>query len=96
MTKQKSITDQIVEMQEDNQKLNAYEKLLDKAIQIRFGITPKAFKKLILKKDESFSDFETAIYEFFDLKTEEDKKEFISLICTESSKNYYSCKKAKQ
>ena len=95
MSKPKSIAEQITEIQEANQKLSAYEKLLDKAIQIRFGQTSKAIKKLLLKK-ESHSDFETTICKFFLLKTDEDKKEFISLMCTESSKNYYSCKKARQ
>lgn len=96
MSKQKSIAEQITEIQEANQKLSAYEKLLDKAIQIRFGQTSKAIKKLLLKKEESHSDFETTICKFFLLKTEEDKKEFISLMCTESSKNYYNCKRTRQ
>ena len=83
-------------MQQANEKLAAYEKLLDKAIQIRFEQTPKAIKTLLLKKEDSHSDFETTICNFFLLKTEEDKKEFISLMCTESSKNYYNCKRTRQ
>lgn len=95
MAKQKSITEQITEMQVSNQKLNEYEKLLDKAIQIRFGIASKAFKKLIKKIEESSSDFESIICTYFDLKTDTDKKEFLSIMCTNSSRNYYICEKNK-
>lgn len=96
MARQKSITDQIADMQAANEKLNEYEKLLDKAIQIRFGVDSKSIKKILKKNEESRSNFATIICNYFELNTATDLEEFLAIMCTESSKNYYSCQKARQ
>ena len=94
MSRQKSITEQIEEMQNANKLLNYYEKLFDKACQLNFGCSSKAIKKSLLNSEEPCSSFETKMRSFFGLKTDRDMKDFIRIMCTETTLNFYRNKLA--
>ena len=88
MSKQKSIAEQIEEMQEANKMLLDYEKLFDKACQINFNCSAKSIKKMLINSEEPCSNFETKMRSFFGLKTEADMAEFIAIMCTESNQGH--------
>lgn len=93
----KSITSQIEDMERQNEMLKSYRKLLDKAVLLEIGMTLKEVEKMRIEK-EKFSTpkitvFDNKIREFFDLKTEQDMKDFIHIICTDSSKKYFEKKR---
>lgn len=89
MSKKITITEQIAELQEENERLKELEKLFDKACQINFGYSAKNIRKMIEKSEDPCSNFETKMRAFFGLKTDKDLANFISLICTESCLKYY-------
>ena len=93
MAKQKTITEQIEEMQEANKKLADYEKIFDKLCQINFGISAKSIQKMTEEHTENCSDFEKKICNYFGLKTPTDKSKFLSIMCSDSSKNYFNSKR---
>ena len=95
MSKPKSLTEQIEEMQEANKALAEYEKLFDKACQINFSCSSKSIKKILINKEEPCSNFQTKICSFFNLETENDMAEFIAIMCTENSRNYFFSKREK-
>lgn len=89
MAKQKTIAEQIEEMQEANKKLSDYEKLFDKACQINFGHSSKTILKCLTNDEEPCSNFETKIRNLFGLKTEKDMADFVAIMCTEQNLNYF-------
>lgn len=93
MAKQKTITEQIEEMQEANKKLSDYEKIFDKLCQINFGISAKSIQKMTEEHSENCSDFEKKICNYFGLKTSADKNSFLSIMCSDSSKNFFNSKR---
>lgn len=93
MSKTKSIAEQIEEMQAANAKLSDYEKLFDKACQLNFNCNAKSIKKILLNNEEPCSNFETKVRSFFGLKTDVDMADFIAIMCTESSLNFFKNKR---
>lgn len=93
MSKTKSISEQIEEMQKANERLKEYEKLFDKACQINFGSSAKTVEKKMQNSMEPRTNFENKIRTFFGLKTEQDLKEFVRIMCTESTLNFYRKKR---
>ena len=93
MAKLKTITEQIEEMQEANKKLADYEKIFDKLCQINFGISAKSIQKMTEEHNENCSDFEKKICNYFCLKTSADKNSFLSIMCSDSSKNFFNSKR---
>ena len=89
MSKQKSITEQIEELQEANKMLSNYEKLFDKACQINFNCSSKSIKKILMNNEDPCSSFEAKMRSFFCLKTDADIANFIATMCTESTRNYF-------
>lgn len=85
----KSITEQIADLQSENERLKELQKIIDKAIKNEFGIDTKKIHKII----ENQNDFETKISSYFGLKTSADYDDFLSIFCTESSLNYYNTKR---
>lgn len=85
MAKQKTITEQIEEMQEANKKLSEYEKLFDKSCQIFFGCSAKSIQKLLVNEEEPCTNFESKMRSFFGLKTEKDIEDFVAVMCTEKN-----------
>lgn len=61
MAKQKTIAEQIEEMQEANKKLADYEKIFDKMCQINFKKSAKEIKKLIESGTENHPVSETKV-----------------------------------
>ena len=95
MSKQKSITEQIEELQASNKKLTDYEKLFDKACLLNFGCSSKNIQKIILNNEEPCSNFETTVRTFFGLQTSADIGAFISIICTAKIRNFFEQQKEK-
>ncbi len=89
MSKTKSLAEQIEEIESAQEKLSGYEKLFDKACQINFGCNAKTIKKALINSEEPCSNFETKMRTFFGLKTDKDVAEFVAVMCTESSLNFF-------
>ena len=93
LSKSKSLAEQIEEIEAAQKKLSSYEKIFDKACQINFGCKAKTINNLLNNNEESCSNFETKMCKFFGLKTEKDVADFIAIMCTESSLNFFKNKK---
>ena len=85
----KSITEQIENLQKENEHLREYEKLFEKALKYEFGVGRKIIRKKLSEDAEKGSDFEKKICSFFDLKSEEDKAAFITVMCGDSSLRFF-------
>ena len=90
------ITDQIVALQEENERLTELKKLFDTAIKNEFGVDTKAIHHLLDNRNEisnkrssEISDFEKQICSYFDLYLRSDKDDFIRIMCTSKSRDYY-------
>ena len=94
MSKAKTITQQIEELQLDNERLRELEKLFEKAVKNEFNCDRKSIHKMIKNEAHSQSNFEKKLCNFFNLKTPADMEEFLSIICTENTLNYINNKKA--
>lgn len=81
----KTITDQIAELQSENNRLKKLQKLFEKAVKDEFGIDTKT----IHKKLGNSSDFESKIADYFGLKTPQDFEDFLVVFCSENSLNYF-------
>ena len=92
----KTITEQIADLEQENQSLKELQKLFDKAVKMEFGIDTKKIHKIIEKGTENQSDFEKKIGSFFGLKSGEDYAEFMKIFCTESSLNYFNNHRIKE
>ena len=88
MSKTKSITEQIEELQQENDRLKSLEKLLNAAVKMRFGLSLKEIDSA-LKKKAKVSRFEQDLCRYFSLKSDEDKDIFQTIICSEATRNYY-------
>jgi hypothetical protein len=98
MSKKKSITEQIEEMQEASNQLAEYEKLFNQACINKFGCNIKEIKEKI---DETNSNseilaFATIISDYYELSKKADYDSYISVMCSEDSKKYYTGKIAKK
>lgn len=93
MAKKLSLTEQLEELQNAADQLGEYQKLFDKACQINFGMSAKAIEKMTASVTENTSDFEKKICNYFGLRTASDKKDFISIMCSESSKKFFNSKR---
>lgn len=78
----KTINEQIVELQSENDRLKKLQKLFEKAVKDEFGVDTKT----IHKKLGNSSDFEAKITAHFDLKTPQD---FLAVFCSENSLIYF-------
>lgn len=81
----KTINEQIVELQSENDRLKKLQKLFEKAVKDEFGIDTKT----IHKKLGNSSDFESNIAAYFGLKTPQDFEDFLVVFCSETSLNYF-------
>ena len=91
----KTITEQIADLERENQSLKEFQKLFDKAVKLEFGIDTKKLHKIIENDAENHGNFEKKIATFFGLKTDADFAKFVEIFCTDSSLNYYNNHKAK-
>lgn len=89
----KSITEQIEDLQKENDRLREYEKLFEKALKNEFGIGRKSIHKKLAESNEKSSDFESRICSFFGLKSDADKDVFLSIMCSDSSLRFFNGKR---
>lgn len=94
MSKAKTITQQIEELQSENDRLRELEKLFEKAVKSEFGCDRRSIHKMIKNEANLQSNFEKKIITYFNLKTPADMDEFLSVFCTESSKNFFTTHRA--
>lgn len=81
----KTISDQIIELQAENEQLKKLRKLFEKAVKDEFGMDIKTVHKNL---DNSI-DFKSKIAAYFDLKTPQDFEDFLAIFCSETSLNYF-------
>lgn len=84
----KTISEQIEELESENQRLRNLEKIIEKIIKNEFGIGSKSIHKLI-KNSHIYTDFLTKISDFYGLETDQDYKEFLDAFCTEEFISYF-------
>ena len=85
----KSITEQIQELQIENERLKELKKISDKIIKAEFSIEAKKIHKILDTYDAISLDFANEIKKFFDLKTEQDIADFIAVFCASNSLDYF-------
>lgn len=90
----KTITQQIEDLQAENERLKELDKLFEKAIKTEFGCDRKSIKKSLKNSDHFQSDFEKKICTYFALKTPAEMDEFVSIICSESTLNFVNNRRA--
>ena len=90
------ITDQIAALEKENERLTTLQKLFEKAVKFEFGMDTKSIHGLIDKRTKTdnnsspeSSDFEQQICSYFDLYLLSDKDDFLRIMCSEKSLNYY-------
>lgn len=91
----KTIAEQINDLQTENSHLKELEKFFDKAIKNEFHMDKKSIHKL-LKNWENTNDYFKKICDYFDLKSNSDIKEFISIMCNEHNLNYFNSKRTNE
>lgn len=90
----KSISEMIADLQNENDRLKELDKLFEKAIKSEFGCDRKTIHKMMKNTDHIQIDFEKKIITYFSLKTASEMEEFLSVICSENTLNYFNNKKA--
>lgn len=93
MSKAKTISQQIEDLQQENERLKEYDKLFEKAIKKEFGCDRKTIHKAIKNNNQFQSEFEQKIINYFGLKSSDNMDEFLSIICSESTLKYVNSKK---
>lgn len=89
----KSITEQIADLQNENNRLKELDKLFEKAIKSEFECDRKTIHKAIKNSNQFQSEFEQKIINYFGLKSSDNMDEFLSIICSESTLKYVNSKK---
>ena len=84
-----TITQQIEELLQENERLKAIDSIVAKLIKLELGMDVKSIKKIIKNNAHLPSDFEKKICNYFHLKTATEMEQFLSIICTENTLNYY-------
>jgi hypothetical protein len=86
----KNITEQIAELQNENDRLKELDKLFEKAVKAEFGCDRKKIHKLLENTTPEPSAFEKKIRAFFGLESSQDFADFQTIFCTENSLNYFN------
>ena len=92
MGKSKSFAEQIEELQIASERVVEYDKLFSKTCQSNFNRTAKNITKMLENSNATCSQFETKIREFYNLKSDKDLEDFLTIFCTETSRNFYKNK----
>ena len=85
-------------LQKENEKIRAYQKILDKFLMIEFGLTRNEILKHLTRCESSLttvSEFEKKIRQYFGLKTDRDRAGFLNTMCNENSKNFFAKNRTK-
>ena len=86
----KTITEQIADLEQENQKLREFQKLFDKAVKLEFGISTKQLHNLIETQTDFITVFVSKLASYFNLETSEDLDKFIEIFCNEPTLNHYN------
>lgn len=92
----KTIQEQIAEMEARCSQLEELQKLFEKAVKNEFGIEAKKIHKILENGNGISSDFGKKIATHFDLKTNEDFSDFLTIFCTESSLDFFIKKRTEK
>ena len=82
MSKQKTLVEQLSDMQTEINQLKELEKLFDKAVKLEFKNDIKQLHKLM--------DYWNQICQYFGLKSNNDVAKFIEFICTNQNLNSFN------
>ena len=82
------ITQQLTDLQQENEKLRSYEKLFDKYLKIEFGVGKKEIDNLLKKPKKNEIDFAEKICSFFGLKSDADRAGFLAALCSDSGTDF--------
>ena len=93
MSKTQNITRKIEELQTENEHLKMLDKLFEKAIKYEYGVSKKFIHNLLKNSCTTQNNFIKKITYYFDLKSQNDFDEFLSIICSESILKYYLSKR---
>lgn len=80
-----TISEQISELQQENERLKMLQKLFDKAVKNEFEMDIKSLHKVL----ENDADFGKKIAAYFGLKSRQDFEDFITVFCSENSLNFF-------
>lgn len=89
MSKPKSLTERLSDLEAAAERASEYEKLFDKACQLRFHMSASSVEKTLKNGGRHISAFEKSLCEFFGLQTEKDRADFLRIMCLESSRNFF-------
>ncbi len=82
-----SITEQIERLERENKRLKSLEKVADKAVEIRLGMSVPIIRKE-LENSSGPNTFAQEICDFFNLRSMEDKDNFLKKICTYETRHF--------
>jgi hypothetical protein len=83
----KTITEQIEDLQSENDRLKELDKLFEKAVKAEFGCDRKKIHNLLENTAQGPSAFEKKIRAFFGLESSQDFADFQNIFCNENSRN---------
>lgn len=91
----KTITEQINDLQKENNRLKELDKLFDKAVKNEFNMDKKIIHNL-LDNWEGPNEYFAKICDYFELESTAEMREFVSIICCEHVKNYLTAKRTNE
>lgn len=86
----RNISEQVEELQFENNRLKNLEKLFDKMVKIELGMDLKTIRKILENHSSFKDDFVKKIADFYRLETEEDYQDFLDTFCTNEFINLYN------
>lgn len=89
----KTIQEQIADMEARCTKLEELHKLFEKMVKAEYGVDAKKLHKMLKNSASSPSYFEEKIRTYYDLKSDQDCNDFLTIFCTENNVNYYNKKR---
>lgn len=85
----KSITEQIEDLQAENESLQKLKKGFEKMTKEALGMTPDEIEKMAHSQDPDLMHFGSKIRKYFSLETKQDLDDFAKIMCSDSSRNYF-------
>lgn len=93
----KSFSEQITEaLEKQNKEIfrlreyeKLFEKLFEKSLKLKFGLSKKDIEKLIQNQEKYDQSFERKICSYFALNSDADKEDFLTLLCSVSGADFF-------
>lgn len=85
----KTITEQIEDLEKENESLQKLKKAVERLTKEAFGMTPDDITKMIKGNDPEAKHFVEKLRKYFHLETSDDLHDFLAVMCSESSRNFF-------